>query len=824
MMGRLASLAAVLLCGSCIQVPNGFPPDAASDGEVPDGEVPDGGALDGGPTVAKLPPDVVDGVALVRFVDFDEDGDDDLLVASTDGGSTTVGLHVRDDDAWGEVVPVSIAASAPGTIHALVVGDVDADGDLDLVVNVSSPEAGLFFVENGGEGARYSAGATPLTDTCGVPVGIARDLTLSDLDGDGTLEIVSVREDGDAWVAKWSSATRTFECTWTLDGPIAAVAGLRGDPSGALVVASRPDGRTTVHRIAEARPDNPTSQQVQVLSAGGAVARLAAGDLDDDGVDDLVTLGGGELRVLRGRRGRLDGVAPVRVPLDASELLVDDVDGDGRVEVVASGPMSWRVLRLTGNAWAPVLAETVTLGTSVAVGRPDVMGAPWIASVAAGTLQASSLIGATASCPDADGDGHRDAACGGDDCDDRAADVYPGATVVCGNGRLDACGDVGLASALGSASGEAGLLAPWTPVGTGSRLPDDREVVALDVLPALLVKPDRKIVVGYVPELVDGTRPVRFVDSLVDSLTFRGEGDLSRIMGAVTLRGGRGVALRGDGEQLLVNALGDASDDDLVFGWACELTDFAGSCNPLRTDTPAARAAILDTSITGDTFRRVFLEPTGPGVGSADRGGDRLSYVGVAVPLTIAPRILRSEGDVIALLEGDSRVRWHPTGTTDLFTTDPEDMRGGVAAIERVAADEYVVAWTTLDGVRIASADCAAGCALGAAVSLELSEDGRVQELALARWRGGIVATAIVRQAERDLVVGRWLDAGSLAPRGDTLELHRAPEGQLLELVVSTAEATEGGFEGSWMALVAEGSSARDRSLRVVGARVCAEP
>ncbi|NOZ87548.1 MAG: hypothetical protein GXP49_15030 [Deltaproteobacteria bacterium] len=37
------------------------------------------------------------------------------------------------------------------------------------------------------------------------------------------------------------------------------------------------------------------------------------------------------------------------------------------------------------------------------------------------------------SCPDNDSDGHKDFACGGDDCDDTRADIHPGATEICGD-------------------------------------------------------------------------------------------------------------------------------------------------------------------------------------------------------------------------------------------------------------------------------------------------------------------------------------------------------------------------------------------------------
>jgi len=42
-------------------------------------------------------------------------------------------------------------------------------------------------------------------------------------------------------------------------------------------------------------------------------------------------------------------------------------------------------------------------------------------------------------CPDRDGDGHTDAACGGDDCDDAESTIYPGAAEVCTDGVDNNC-------------------------------------------------------------------------------------------------------------------------------------------------------------------------------------------------------------------------------------------------------------------------------------------------------------------------------------------------------------------------------------------------
>ena len=47
--------------------------------------------------------------------------------------------------------------------------------------------------------------------------------------------------------------------------------------------------------------------------------------------------------------------------------------------------------------------------------------------------------GCDATCPDVDGDGYQDAACGGDDCNDSDAAINPGTAEVLGNGTDENC-------------------------------------------------------------------------------------------------------------------------------------------------------------------------------------------------------------------------------------------------------------------------------------------------------------------------------------------------------------------------------------------------
>ena len=58
---------------------------------------------------------------------------------------------------------------------------------------------------------------------------------------------------------------------------------------------------------------------------------------------------------------------------------------------------------------------------------------------AEGHCACSQGLGPCSTCPDNDGDGHMDAACGGDDCDDTDDFVYPGAGELCGDGKDNDC-------------------------------------------------------------------------------------------------------------------------------------------------------------------------------------------------------------------------------------------------------------------------------------------------------------------------------------------------------------------------------------------------
>jgi hypothetical protein len=110
--------------------------------------------------------------------DLDGDGDLDLLVSNNNIGTVSVRLN---NGQGGFTAPATGGeVQVGGFPKGLALGDVDADGDLDFVINTNNLS---LYLNNGQAGF---AGSYP--GIVGIPSG-AGDLALVDVDGDGDLDL-----------------------------------------------------------------------------------------------------------------------------------------------------------------------------------------------------------------------------------------------------------------------------------------------------------------------------------------------------------------------------------------------------------------------------------------------------------------------------------------------------------------------------------------------------------------------------------------------------------------------------------------------------------
>jgi hypothetical protein len=320
--------------------------------------------------------------------DLDHDGDLDLVAGDLNG---TFSYFKNTGSAASPAFVLQTGAANPlngqdvGSRAAPALGDLDGDGDLDLVVGSSS---GVFaYFKNTGSAASpafvlQTGAANPLN---GQDVGQYSTPALADLDGDGDLDLVAGRQYG---------VFRYFENTGSKTNPAfvqrtGAANPLSGQDAGYLSTAALGDldadgdldlvagdmsGAFFYFENAIVKPALSASERIGASNPlngqdVGTFSLPALGDLDGDGDLDLVA--GEAYGTFRYFKNTGTAASPAFVqmtgaanPLDGQNTgffptpALGDLDGDGDLDLVAGeGYGTFRYFENTGSATSPAFAE-----------------------------------------------------------------------------------------------------------------------------------------------------------------------------------------------------------------------------------------------------------------------------------------------------------------------------------------------------------------------------------------------------------------------------------------------------------------------------------
>jgi hypothetical protein len=276
--------------------------------------------------------------------DLDENGTQDIAVMSqcetgdphcTDGGIFIFsgggdGSFVQDT-----VVPVPI----PNPDDDVLVDDLDHDGHLDLV----TPYGGELLIHPGNGDGTFDA-TTSLTAGTTIEM-----IASSDLDGDGLTDLLVADRclEGGVDCESASLAVLMGEGGGAFATPVSYPAELRyggielgdfntdGIPDVALALQSPHGIVTGLAEILLGLGDGtfPSLSEIEVAEFG---PDIYPGDLDGDGLDEILTIGP-PLRVIRrGADGALDQSTEYPMGGEPSRLTFGDVNHDGRVDVATA--------------------------------------------------------------------------------------------------------------------------------------------------------------------------------------------------------------------------------------------------------------------------------------------------------------------------------------------------------------------------------------------------------------------------------------------------------------------------------------------------------
>jgi hypothetical protein len=291
------------------------------------------GAFTAHPTIPRF------GVGLstdIALGDLDDDGDLDAVVTNTVSQADTVWLN---DGSGGFTAHPDVPTLGAENGFGLALGDLDGDGDLDVVIANTTNQPETVWL-NDGQGAFSAHPSAP-----GFGGEYSIEVALGDLDGDGDLDAVvanTADQPQSTWLNDGSGVFSAHPITPTFgagDGWDMDLGDLDGDGDLDAVVANVDDQAETVwlndgSGAFSAHPNTPS------FGTGDSFG-LSLGDLDGDGdLDAVVANYGGQAETVWLNDGNANFTAHPVTPSFGDgfswDVALGDFDGDNSLDALIS--------------------------------------------------------------------------------------------------------------------------------------------------------------------------------------------------------------------------------------------------------------------------------------------------------------------------------------------------------------------------------------------------------------------------------------------------------------------------------------------------------
>lgn len=311
------------------------------------------------------------GTEFVELYDLDGDGDLDLLGVTR--SSNLLSLHFQTEPGvFGKFTPIVTVGSPTAADFA----DIDADGDGDLI-SVGSSDGMIRRFIQAAPGLYADFVASPLPAGSG-----PNDIIAVDLDGNGLIDLATANAPGGDITLLFQNSSDSFAAPAfdALDGlafPTSlAAADLNMD--GALDLVSSTSGSGDLSIFIQGLPQQFTPLPSGTLMAGGAPQSVDVADLDGDGDVDLVASGGTSNAItifFQNAPGQFVPSSNGSLPAGdfPGSATVADLDLDGDMDIAVANELSEEIslyYQISKGVFLPSAVDVIR-----GIGRPGYLAA-----------------------------------------------------------------------------------------------------------------------------------------------------------------------------------------------------------------------------------------------------------------------------------------------------------------------------------------------------------------------------------------------------------------------------------------------------------------